>query len=353
MTVAARAIHHASLMVIPHPANDHRPYFLRHRPLAFISTLLIAAKLAAIVIIGLTPTTADLSTITSSRILQLTNAERTKRGLNALTVNDKLTRAAEAKGEDMLAHNYFAHISPTGVTPWYWMKQQGYQYEVAGENLAIDFTQAEDVVTAWLNSPTHKENMLLPEYTETGIAAVTGEFDGGTSTIVVHMFGKPLAGKVAAQTITATPTPAAAPAPSSTPLPTGTPTAAPSPTTLPVPIVPPVVPPAPPQEPTSYILNPQIDQGTMIREQGTNLSGLVNIQTVAALTPTFNHNGDDTALQAPARFVQLVRRMFEATLITITILLLCAIVVRIRVQHPALIAHATFVILLAAVLLLR
>ena len=117
----------------------------------------------------------------------------------------------------MLANQYFAHISPSGVTPWFWMKKSAYSYSVAGENLAIDFVDAEDVVTAWFNSPTHKANMLSKEYTETGVAVVSGSFQGGTSIIVVHMFGLPQNSAPAVAQATPTPT---KPNPSPTPVPT-------------------------------------------------------------------------------------------------------------------------------------
>src|SRR5258708_5573544 len=162
-----RSLHHAKVCFIPHPTNNHHPLALRHRSLTAISILLIIAKILAISIIALTPSEATLSTITTNRIIQLTNIEREHQGLKALVTTSALTHAAELKAQDMLKNQYFAHISPTGVTPWHWMEQSGYTYEVAGENLAIDFTQAEDVVSAWLASPTHKANMLRPDYTET------------------------------------------------------------------------------------------------------------------------------------------------------------------------------------------
>ncbi len=187
----------AAQFFIPHPGNDHRPWALRHPTLAILSVLLILTKVSAITVAALIPIPAQLSTITVDRIEQLTNNERQKSGLDALAVSPLLTAAAQQKGEDMLAHDYFAHISPAGVTPWYWMGKVGYTYTVAGENLAIDFTQAEDVFAAWLASPSHKANIMLPDYTEQGVAVVTGEFEGGTSTIVVHMFGHPAGGTVA------------------------------------------------------------------------------------------------------------------------------------------------------------
>lgn len=235
MGIASQAVHGAGMCFIPHERNNYHPFALKHGLLAFVSALLIASKALALTLVAITPTTADLSTITVNRIVQLTNAERTKAGLNELAVNAKLAAAAKQKGEHILKEDYFAHISPSGVTPWFWMSKNEYAYSVAGENLAIDFTEAEDVVAAWIASPTHKENMLLPQYTETGVAVVTGEFQGGTSIVVVHMFGKPavaaaqtptdvssaIKAQVSGQTETAlppTPTPAP-PSPTPTPVP--------------------------------------------------------------------------------------------------------------------------------------
>lgn len=213
--------------LLPLKRNDYRPLTLRHKPLAFISALLITAKILTLGVFALTPTTAELSTITTARIVQLTNAERTKNGLNTLAQSPKLTQAAAAKGAHMLEEDYFAHISPSGVTPWFWMNKAGYAYQVAGENLAIDFVEAEDVVAAWLASPTHKENMLLPAYTETGVAVVTGEFQDHTSTIVVHMFGLP----IGQTTLPANATADTSASPTPSPSPAATPPAPPPPDT--------------------------------------------------------------------------------------------------------------------------
>ncbi|MDP3997248.1 MAG: CAP domain-containing protein [bacterium] len=234
MGVTASSIHRASLLVIPRHGNNYHPLALRHGPLAFVSTLIITAKILALGVVALTPTTAELSTITVDRIVQLTNAQRAQVGLNELATSPKLAAAAKMKGEDMLANDYFAHISPTGVTPWFWMHKTSYSYQVAGENLAIDFTEAENVVAAWLASPTHKENMLLPDYVETGVAVVTGEFQGGTSTIVVHMFGRPSVETAIPPLNSPPPTvPAVKSEITATPSPTPVPTVIPSPEAVP------------------------------------------------------------------------------------------------------------------------
>lgn len=192
MGIAAQCVHGAKVCIIPNPDNEYRPLALRHRPLAAVSALLITAKILSLGLIALMPAPAELSTITTARIIQLTNQERTQAGLAELTVNEALSAAAVAKAQDILEHDYFAHISPAGVTPWFWINNAGYSYRLAGENLAIDFVEAEDAVAAWMASPSHRDNLLQPEYRETGVGVLTGEFEGTNSTVVVHMFGRPV-----------------------------------------------------------------------------------------------------------------------------------------------------------------
>ncbi len=192
MGIAARYLHGARVCVIPHPENGFKPLALRRRSLAAVAGILLLAKTVALSTAALMPLPAELSTITTARITELTNQRREGAGLNPLAVNPKLSEAARWKARDMLDHDYFAHISPSGTTPWLWISKADYKYQVAGENLAIDFVQAERVVEAWMASPTHRENIMHPDYTETGVAVMTGEFEGGTSTVVVHMFGRPL-----------------------------------------------------------------------------------------------------------------------------------------------------------------
>jgi hypothetical protein len=192
MSIAFDCLHGARLCLLPHRDNRHRPLVLRHRSLAYISGLLIASKVLAVVMVSLVPISAQLSTITTDRIVQLTNEERKKAGLAELRIVPALTRAAQEKAAHMLQADYFAHISPDGVTPWFWIHKSGYAYQVAGENLAIDFFEAEDIVRAWMLSPSHKENLLHREYQETGVAVASGEFQGSNSIVVVHMFGRPL-----------------------------------------------------------------------------------------------------------------------------------------------------------------
>jgi hypothetical protein len=95
------------------------------------------------------------------------------------------------KGEDMVTKGYFAHNSPEGVTPWHWFQEAGYSFLYAGENLAINFTDAEDVEQAWLNSPKHRANILNASFQEIGIATVPGTYNDSPTIYIVQMFGTP------------------------------------------------------------------------------------------------------------------------------------------------------------------
>ncbi len=130
--------------------------------------------------------------ITKQKLLELTNRERTSRGLPALSNNSKLEHAAHLKAEHMFAHNYWAHYAPDGTAPWEFILKSGYDYEYAGENLAKNFLFSSDVVRAWMNSPTHRANILKSEYADVGFAVVNGVLQGEETTLVVQMFGKPL-----------------------------------------------------------------------------------------------------------------------------------------------------------------
>jgi len=130
--------------------------------------------------------------ISPEKVVELTNQERAKVGLSQLHFDPILANAALQKGADMLAHNYWAHISPTGVEPWTFFKNAGYNYKYAGENLARDFSSPESAVAAWMASPSHRENMLSPRYEDIGVAVVEGNLGGVETTIIVQLFGKRL-----------------------------------------------------------------------------------------------------------------------------------------------------------------
>ena len=176
--------------VLPHPANAFRPYLLRHPVLAFLNALILCTTLGSTLVLSLTPDIARLSTVTASTLTSLTNAERVKTGLPALRESQFLRTSARLKGEHMIRYDYFEHTSPNGVAPWAWFDAAHYAYVNAGENLAIDFTTAESVVTAWMRSPGHRRNILSTQYDDIGMAVVSGEFEGRDTTMVVLHLGR-------------------------------------------------------------------------------------------------------------------------------------------------------------------
>lgn len=183
----------------PHHTNNYRARILHPAGL----TVLVAVFLLAqtwVRLLEYAPTLPGglvlgyASDITASQTVDDTNNERAKLGLAPLHVSAVLNQAAVAKANHMFAQNYWAHIAPDGTTPWVFIKDAGYNYSVAGENLARDFDTTGAMVQAWMDSPTHKENIVNNKYTEIGVAVVNGTLEGVETTLVVQMFGKPATG---------------------------------------------------------------------------------------------------------------------------------------------------------------
>lgn len=134
----------------------------------------------------------SLSAIYAAVLVNLTNQNRAAANISELKVNLLLEKAAQMKADDMASKGYFAHNTPDGKTPWYWFRQAGYEYVYAGENLAVNFEDSEDVETAWMNSPGHFLNIMNPKFTEIGIATSTSIYKGREAVFVVQMFGAPV-----------------------------------------------------------------------------------------------------------------------------------------------------------------
>lgn len=185
-------------LFIPHEHNNYRAKTLH---IDFLTFYLISALVLTFTFKTIYARSGDVlgfaTDITIDKLYQLTNQERVKNNLPTLTFNEKLTAAAQKKAEDMFAKNYWAHYSPDGKTPWDFILSSGYQYEYAGENLAKNFLFSQGVIDAWLNSPSHRENLLRSDYKEVGFAVVNGVLNGEQTTLVVQMFGRPLVSTIA------------------------------------------------------------------------------------------------------------------------------------------------------------
>jgi len=190
-------------LFIPYCGNDNRPKILRPKALLSYAVLAVVMKVFVIGFLFTTyPSLAQLSEIVSDRMINLTNQARQESGVEPLQFNADLAAAALAKGEDMIARQYFAHDTPDGKRPWQWIDRRNYDYVYAGENLAMDFVSAELVQEAFMKSPSHQKNILNPRYKEVGMAVLNGEINGHQTILLVEFFGtqrKDLSSLAAAQ----------------------------------------------------------------------------------------------------------------------------------------------------------
>src|SRR3989344_8855318 len=202
---------------VPHEENDFRPYLLRAAGIAVLLVLIIGAFFGS-QIQRLALTASDfLASVLPSVLVDLANADRGANQLASLSINPLLEEAARLKAEDMVSKGYFAHTSPEGITPWYWFSRAEYTFAYAGENLAINFDDSSAVNTAWMNSPSHRANILNGNFTEVGIAAAKGVYQGRETMFVVEMFGRPLPTRTSpASVVTASSPVPAKPAPGTT-----------------------------------------------------------------------------------------------------------------------------------------
>ncbi len=183
-------------LFIPHESNNQKAKILHPSSLTLIAVLLISFQF----LLNFTGNTFPkvlgyAANISPSEVIRLTNQKRVENGLLPLSENSTLSSAALAKGNDMFAKGYWAHFAPDGTSPWSFFLSFGYKYRYAGENLARDFSDSSSVVDAWMNSPSHRENILNANYKEMGIGVVNGNLAGADTTIVIQFFGAPLTGQ--------------------------------------------------------------------------------------------------------------------------------------------------------------
>jgi hypothetical protein len=177
--------------ILPIKDNNYRPHILDGRFLSYLAFILFLLKFVVFFHLLIIPQSSYFANIVTGLLVKMTNEERQIVGAPTLTVNSELSRAAELKARDMVQNNYFAHTSPQGKSPWYWFDLVGYNYEYAGENLAVGYLDAKEVHRAWIGSSTHRENIVNSRYREVGIAVVESNDMGRSTFYVVQMFGTP------------------------------------------------------------------------------------------------------------------------------------------------------------------
>lgn len=117
------------------------------------------------------------------QVFDLTNQQRVQFGFAPLTLNLTLNDVAEKHSQDMATNNYFSHQGRDGSQPWDRMSAEGYSYSRAAENIAFGQPTPQDVVTAWMNSPGHRQNILDPNLKDIGVGYYNGYWtqDFGTA----------------------------------------------------------------------------------------------------------------------------------------------------------------------------
>lgn len=246
------AVRHLRRWLVPHQNNDHRPHLIRAHGLALMAVLILGVQATALAVRpvvtlpgappGTHPVTGHVlayaTDINVNDLFTQTNQERAANGLPALRLNSRLLNSSSMKAANMFAEDYWAHVSPSGIQPWYWFTKAGYTYSYAGENLAKDFDTTAGVMTGWMNSPGHRANILNPNYVDVGFAVENGTLQGEQTTLVVAHYGSTTAGAAVPAAAKPAPTanipaPTTSAAPTTPPPPTATPSATPTPGSAP------------------------------------------------------------------------------------------------------------------------
>lgn len=188
-SIIKRARSSVKMALVPHKNNGYRPHLIRSYGIIAIIFVVVGLQIGYnMAVTG--KVLGNQSSITITSLLNQTNRAREEAGYKPLTLSSKLDRAAYAKAQNMFEDQYWAHNSPDGTPPWKWLGDVGYNYDVAGENLAKNFSTTEAVMTAWMNSPEHKANILNADYQDVGFALMDGHLDGKSTSLIVVFFGR-------------------------------------------------------------------------------------------------------------------------------------------------------------------
>jgi uncharacterized protein YkwD len=117
-------------------------------------------------------------------VVCLINAERGRRGLPGLHGDKRLNRAAKAHSKDMYTHGIFDHTGSDGSDAGQRMKRQGYPWRAWGENIALGYPTPAEVMSGWMASEGHCENILASGFIDVGFGFKTGSKGGPYSTQV-------------------------------------------------------------------------------------------------------------------------------------------------------------------------
>lgn len=111
-------------------------------------------------------------TLDADAALASVNRYRASQGLSALTIETKLTSAAQRHADDLSVHDRISHRGSDGSNPWDRVRQSGYKAKLAAENVGVGQRSFAEVLQGWKDSPGHNKNLLLPDATQMGVALV-------------------------------------------------------------------------------------------------------------------------------------------------------------------------------------
>lgn len=180
---------------IPHRANNFHPHILHTKRAIFYSLIFLCSKIIIVLFAVLLPVGVfvlpDVLAEQQKQIVALTNKARAEKNLPPLVMSNKLEISAQYKADDMSQKQYFAHTNnKKGLSGW--LKDANYSYLMAGENLAVGFSSAEEVVNAWKNSPTHYANLVDTDFTELGVGLSGGVYNGRATVFIAQHLAEPL-----------------------------------------------------------------------------------------------------------------------------------------------------------------
>lgn len=177
-------------LFLPHPKTHKKAFLISWEGIVVYILLFIFLQAGFNLLANFKPGILGISSNINQQVLiELTNKKRAEQNLPALSENSLLDQAALAKAKNMFEENYWAHFAPSGKTPWNFISSSGYVFSVAGENLARNFYTSDEVVEAWMSSPSHRDNIVNSKYKEIGIGVLNGVLNGQETTLVVQMFG--------------------------------------------------------------------------------------------------------------------------------------------------------------------
>lgn len=108
--------------------------------------------------------------------LDLVNSYRQQAGVPPVTLEPRLTQAAQAHSDDMAARGYFSHTTPEGVSPGTRITRAGYQWRTYGENIAMGYASWQAAIRGWMGSAGHRRNMLNPQFTHMGLGVASRRY---------------------------------------------------------------------------------------------------------------------------------------------------------------------------------